>query len=116
MGLVMRILSKGDLTHHSTSDYKKSNAMQARNLARRMLGQARRIDLHDAARGKYFRIVARVVADGKDVGRTLIARGLAVEYDGGTKTKNWCADDLSHSPPAPEAILASPMVSVGLTL
>ncbi len=90
-------------------------AMQARNLVRRMLGQARRIDLLDAERGKYFRIVAKVLADGKDVGQTLINHGLAVRYEGETKIKEWCADDLSHSPPAPEAILASPMVSVGLT-
>ena len=89
--------------------------MQARNLARRMLEQARRIDLLDAERGKYFRILARVVADGKDIGQTLIDRRLAVEYDGGTKTKDWCADDLSHRPPVLEAILALPMVTVGLT-
>ncbi len=67
-------------------------AMQARNLVRRMLGQARRIDLLDAKRGKYFRIVARVLADGKDIGQTLIDRGMAVAHDGGTKTKEWCID------------------------
>jgi len=72
-------------------------AMQARNLVRRMLGQARRIDLLDAERGKYFRIVARVLADGRDIGQTLIDRGMAVAYDGGKKTKDWCADDLSPS-------------------
>lgn len=65
-------------------------AMQARNLVRRMLGQARRIDLLDAERGKYFRLVAEVLADGKDIGQTLIDRGMAVEYDGGKKTKEWC--------------------------
>ena len=73
----------------------KALAMQARNLVRRMLGQARRIDLRDAERGKYFRIVARVLADGKDIGQTLIDRGMAGEYDGGEKIKEWCADDLS---------------------
>jgi len=65
----------------------KALAMQARNLARRMLEQARRIDLLDAERGKYFRIVARVVADGKDVGQTLIDREMAVPYEGRRKTK-----------------------------
>ena len=57
----------------------KAIAMQARNLVQRMLGQARRIDLVDAERGKYFRVVARVVVDGKDIGASLINRGLAVE-------------------------------------
>ena len=93
----------------------KALAMQARNLVTRMLGQARRIDLLDAQRGKYFRIVARVAADGRDIGASLINRGLAVEYDGGKKVKDWCAGDLSHRPPAPEATLPWPMVSVGLT-
>ena len=53
---------------------------------------ARRMDLLDAERGKYFRIVARVLADGKDIGQTLIDRGMAVEYDGEKKTKEWCSD------------------------
>ncbi|HIA13512.1 MAG TPA: thermonuclease family protein, partial [Nitrospirales bacterium] len=66
-------------------------AMQARNLVRRMLGQARRIDLLDVERGKYFRIVAKVVADGNDIGHTLIDRGMAVAYDGGKKVTGWCA-------------------------
>ncbi len=48
--------------------------------------------LIDAERGKYFRIVARVQADGKDIGQSLIDRGMAVEYDGGKKTKEWCVD------------------------
>ncbi len=30
------------------------------------------------------------MADGKDVGQTLIDRGMAVAYDGGTKSKDWC--------------------------
>ncbi len=90
-------------------------AMQARNLVRRMLGQARSIDLLDAERSKYFRIVAKVLADGKDIGQTLIDRGMAVAYDGETKIKEWCADDLSYETPTPEAMLASPMVSVELT-
>jgi len=73
-------------------------AMQARNLARHMLGQARRIDLLDAERGKYFRIVARLLADGKDVGQTLIDHGMAVEYDGGTKSYDWCFSDTFDTP------------------
>ena len=41
-------------------------------------------------RDKYFRILAGIRADGRDVGRMLIEAGLAVQYDGGTKTANWC--------------------------
>jgi endonuclease YncB( thermonuclease family) len=43
--------------------------------------------LIEAERGKDFRIVARVMADGKDIGRTLIDRGMAVAYDGGNKNQ-----------------------------
>ncbi len=56
------------------------------------IGQARRIDLLNAERGKYFRIVATVLADVKDIGQTLIDHVIAVKYDGGKKTKEWCID------------------------
>lgn len=42
------------------------------------------------ARGKYFRILARVLADGQDVSELLIRRNLAVPYEGGKKIKDWC--------------------------
>ncbi len=41
-------------------------------------------------RGKYFRIVGSLIADGVDVSELLIERQLAVLYDGGTKAKDWC--------------------------
>jgi len=42
-------------------------------------------------RGKYFRIVGRLIADGVDISELLIQKNLAVLYDGGTKVKDWCA-------------------------
>ncbi len=53
--------------------------------------QAHSITLKNVERGKYFRIVATVEADGQDVSDLLIQEGLAVPYEGGTKGKNWCA-------------------------
>jgi len=41
-------------------------------------------------RGKYFRIVGRLIADGVDISDLLIQMNLAVLYDGGTKGKDWC--------------------------
>ena len=41
-------------------------------------------------RGKYFRIVGRLIADGVDILDLLIQQHLALLYDGGTKTKDWC--------------------------
>ncbi len=43
-----------------------------------------------AVRGKYFRIVGRLIADGVDISELLLQEGLAVTYDGDTKTKDWC--------------------------
>ena len=41
-------------------------------------------------RGKYFRIVGRLVADDVDISELLVQRQLAGASDGGTKTKDWC--------------------------
>jgi len=41
-------------------------------------------------RGKYFRIVGRLIVDGQDLSDMLIQKQLAVPYHGGTKTKDWC--------------------------
>ena len=59
-------------------------------MVRERLQAAQSIVLKDVERGKYFRIVARVVADGEDISDLLFQNGLAVAYDGGTKTKDWC--------------------------
>ena len=56
-----------------------------------LLEKAKSIQLRGVKRGKYFRIVAQVLADDMDIGKYLIEHNLAVSYDGGTKnTVNWC--------------------------
>lgn len=65
-------------------------ARSARDLVNARLAGASRIDLEDLGRDKYFRIGARVMADGQDVGAELLRLGLAVPYNGGTKIMNWC--------------------------
>jgi len=40
-------------------------------------------------RGKYFRILANVIIDGKSLGDSLVSNGLARRYDGG-KRGGWC--------------------------
>jgi endonuclease YncB( thermonuclease family) len=62
----------------------------ARDYVHRHLRGADRIELRDMQRGKYFRIVADVHVDGVRVADLLIGHGLAVPYDGGTKTHDWC--------------------------
>lgn len=70
----------------------KQLARQARDVVRSALSQADTIHLRNASRDKYFRIDARVIANGQDLSAVLIEQGLAVPYDGGTKTKDWCVE------------------------
>jgi micrococcal nuclease len=49
------------------------------------------VDLLNIKRDKYFRILADVrTKDGDSLAKILLDKGYAIEYDGGTKTKNWC--------------------------
>ncbi|MCH7615539.1 MAG: thermonuclease family protein [Nitrospinae bacterium] len=73
----------------------KDLAIEARDLVRGLLNNAQAITLTidddpKEVRGKYFRIVGRLVADGVDISDLLIQRQVAVPYDGGTKVKDWC--------------------------
>ena len=68
----------------------KEMALTAKSLAEDTLLGARRIDIIDAERGKYFRILAAVTADGVSLGALLIDAGLAVHYNGKGPRHNWC--------------------------
>ena len=65
-------------------------ARKAKQYTVTMLRGAKTIELRNIQRGKYFRIVADVYADGQSVGEGLVREGLAVVYDGGKKVKDWC--------------------------
>jgi micrococcal nuclease len=55
-----------------------------------ILKDAEQIVLRNMERGKYFRVAADVVVDGENLADMLVEAGVAIRYDGGTKTKNWC--------------------------
>lgn len=67
----------------------KQQALQARDYLRRHLAEANSIELHDIERGKYFRLVATVLADGVDIAQILIAADLGRRYNGGSRS-GWC--------------------------
>ncbi len=67
----------------------KAQAKAARDYVRKLLGNADRIELLDIERGKYFRLLARVRVDGKDLARLLVIEGHARPYDGGAR-EGWC--------------------------
>ena len=69
----------------------KTLARKAKHHTVAMLREARKIELRDLKRGKYFRLLATVYVDGKSLGDSLFQKGLAAAYDGGAK-KNWCGE------------------------
>lgn len=69
----------------------KEKGYFAKNVVEKLLKKAKRIDLTNIKRGKYFRIVADVIIDGSDLKDILLRQGLAYKYYGKTKKKmNWC--------------------------
>ena len=62
-------------------------ARQAKMFTVGKLRSAKRIELRNMKRGKYFRIVADVHVDGKSLAQMLLEAGLAKPYDGGKKPK-----------------------------
>jgi len=68
----------------------KELARKAKQFTVSKLRNASAIELKNMKRGKYFRIVADVYIDGKNLGDELFNNGLAVRYDGGKKSKDWC--------------------------
>lgn len=63
----------------------KKKAKKARDYLRKRLAEADVIEIADVSRGKYFRVVGKVLVDGDDVGKEMIELGLAKPYYGGKK-------------------------------
>lgn len=69
----------------------KEKGRFAKKLVQNLLKNAKRIDLVNVERGKYFRIVADVMIDGKSLSYYILKNGLGVTYDGGKKKQvDWC--------------------------
>lgn len=67
----------------------EEQAMQARAELLSVLDSGPPIELRNLGRDKYFRLLAEVWVGEQNVSDVLIAQGLAVPYDGGTKA-GWC--------------------------
>ncbi len=75
----------------------KKAAVVARDFVNKALVGAKRIDLINVDRDKYFRILADVVVDGGSLSELLLAQGYAYPYHGGTKQKiDWCKTIPAH--------------------
>lgn len=64
-------------------------AVAARDKLLEVLKDAKKINLLNVKRGKYFRIVADVYTDKHNLSQVLLESGLAREYERGPK-HNWC--------------------------
>ena len=69
----------------------KALARQAQAFTQKLMVQAQKIELQEPKRDKYFRVLARVMADGQEVAQELVKAGLARSYDGGKKER-WCQE------------------------
>lgn len=70
----------------------QEKAKKAKQLVHSLLIDAQIINLHHIARGKYFRMLADVEFDGKDLATALLNQNLAVKYSGGKKESHWCTE------------------------
>jgi micrococcal nuclease len=75
---------------HGACALERARAAEARSYLQSILSRAVRIDLVDPQRDKYFRLLAHLIADGQDLSQSLLNAHLAVAYNGGTKTAQWC--------------------------
>lgn len=65
--------------------------LKAKQFVVDLISEGSRIRVSDYEWGKYGgRIVGDVSTKGKDIATELVNAGLAVRYDGGTKTHSWC--------------------------
>ena len=78
----------------------KDLAGKAKKFTLDKLNAAKKIELRNMKRGDDFRIVADVYVDGESLSDGLIKAHLGVAYDGGTKSKDWCAIENQLAAPA----------------
>ncbi len=72
----------------------KSKAQEARSVLKSLIYNAKRIDIVNVEKDKYFRILGSVLVDGKPVAQELTRRNLGYPYQGKKKLpRNWCDTD-----------------------
>lgn len=90
-GIAIRVLGVDTPEIRGKTLCEKLKAKEARDYVRSLLKKAKRIDVENVSRGKYFRVVGNVIIDGKSLTSKLLAKGYAYPYYGRTKKKvDWC--------------------------
>ncbi len=87
----VRILGIDTAEIKTKAPCEKKMAKLAKEFVEKRLKRAKRIDLKKIGHDKYFRILAKVIYDGKNIGDELIQAKLAIPYEGKKKAKvDWC--------------------------
>ena len=87
--IAIRILGIDTPEIRGKCEEEKIVAIKARDFARKALFNAKTITLKNLKRDKYFRLLADVFFDDKDLANALLANKLAVKYSG-KKKSSWC--------------------------
>jgi len=83
----------------------KDRARAAQELVGKVLEAAKRIDLKNVDREKYFRVLADVVVDGKSLKDLIADAHLGYSYNGGTKKDaNWCEFGKKRTPSSKDSL------------
>ena len=70
-------------------EIEKAMARDARRFTRDAVTGAKKVELHNLRRDKYFRILADVCLDGDALSDRLVSAGFARRYEGGSR-RSWC--------------------------
>ena len=87
--LSIRLFGVDSPEMRGTGDKVRSLAMQAQEMTEKALKGAKKIELRNPQRGKYFRIVSEVWIDGESLADMLKAKNLAKDYDGEGPRPEW---------------------------
>ena len=95
----------------------KQHARLVQRIVESQLRKAKQVQLKNVRRGKYFRLVGDLYADGNNIAEGLLKRGLVNPYDGQSARKSWCPKPDPYknlpSPAAPESYRPHGVSSVG---
>ena len=83
IGHYMNIRLRGVDTDEIRGNPDKKKAIEAKLFVNNILTKANKIDLMNMSRGKYFRIVADVMADGVSISDLLVENGFSEKIDYG---------------------------------
>lgn len=92
-------------------EQERKNALKAKNRVHSLLKSAKVINLHRAARGKYFRILADIEFDNQDLATVLLDEELAIPYSGGARNHSWCNEPQKQKQTKRSPVMIPPVIN-----